>query len=150
MPPNRFSKKHRKGLKLSSGTMQTVLSAYAKLREMHPSTTKINIYTSTSDDTGVGPRTAIAFKREAIPNDGVLRAPTGKHPREVGTRCHAVTDYSFVLTALRFVVHAFFRRNAIAIVRKIQRCSHGSVGRRQNHERTQLFYCLPTFTRYRR
>lgn len=117
--PNCFSKKHRNGWKFSSDSKQTVLSVYANLRETHPPMTKMEIYKLASDYTSVGPRTVVAFKREFIGNNGVLRTPTGKRPRAVGTRCRAVTYDSFVLTAFRSIVHSFFRRNEIPTIKKI-------------------------------
>lgn len=49
----------------------------------------------------------------------VLRTPTDKRPRAVGTRYRAVTCNSLVLKAFRYVVHRFFGMNEIPTIKKI-------------------------------
>ncbi|KAG0444481.1 hypothetical protein HPB47_013746, partial [Ixodes persulcatus] len=93
-------KKHRQGRKLSSDCNQMVLSVYAKLREQYPDRLRNDLYQLTSEYTGVGARTVVAIKKEAITNSGLLRTPTGKRPKSVGTRRRLVQYDSFVLSAL--------------------------------------------------
>lgn len=143
--PNRFSKSLRKGCKFSSDCKQTVLSVYARRTEMHLSMTKMDIYKLTSDYTGVGPRTVVVFKRKPIANNGVLRAPTGKSPRAVGTRCHAVTYDIILLTALRSVVRSLFWWNEIPSIKKNYPALMEALEKNEN-VRVQLFYSLPPFT----
>ncbi|CAN7979025.1 unnamed protein product [Ixodes persulcatus] len=97
-----------------------VLSVYAKLREQYPDRLRNDLYQLTSEYTGVGARTVVAIKKEAITNSGLLRTPTGKRPKSVGTRRRLVQYDSFVLSALRSCVHGFFRRNETPTVTKIR------------------------------
>ncbi|CAN7981280.1 unnamed protein product [Ixodes pacificus] len=113
-------KKHRQGRKLSSDCKQMVLSVYAELREQYPDRLRNDLYQLTSEYTGVGARTVVAIKKEAITNSGLLRTPTGKRPKSDGTRRRLVQYDSFVMSALRSCVHGLFRRNETPTVTKIR------------------------------
>ncbi|KAG0413098.1 hypothetical protein HPB47_009751 [Ixodes persulcatus] len=113
-------KKHRQGRKLSSDCKQMVLSVYAKLREQHRDRLRDDLYQLTSEYTGVGAQTVVAVKKEAVTNSGLLRTPTGKRPKSVGTRRRLVQYDSFVLSALRSCLHGFFRRNKTPTITKVR------------------------------
>ncbi|KAM7315596.1 uncharacterized protein ISCGN_005379 [Ixodes scapularis] len=89
-------------------------------REQYPDMLRNDLYQLTSEYTGVRARTVVAIKKEAITNSGLLRTPTGKRPKSVGTRRRLVQYDFFVLSALRSCVHGFFRRNETPTVTKIR------------------------------
>lgn len=59
------------------------------------------------------------IKQEFKKSGGVLRTPCRKRPRAKGIRRRIAVYDSFTLTAVRGIVHSFFRRNEIPTVRKI-------------------------------